>query len=70
MTPSCTLPALDLAVGQHIHGYEVLRVAALPEIHAVFCELVHSATGARHMHIHRPDRENTFGVMFKTVPRD
>ena len=70
MTPSCTLPAPDLAVGQRIHGYEVLRVAALPEIHAVFCELVHSATGARHMHIHRPDRENTFGVMFKTVPRD
>lgn len=70
MTPLCTLPAPDLAVGQRLHGYEVLRVAALPEIHAVFCELVHSPTGARHIHIHRPDRENAFGVMFKTVPGD
>jgi hypothetical protein len=61
---------LNINCGDDIHGYRVLRVEALPEIQAVFFELRHSATGARHIHVRRPDRENTFGVMFKTVPWD
>jgi len=32
--------------------------------------LEHLATGARYVHIQCPDRENTFGVAFKTVPAD
>jgi hypothetical protein len=60
----------DLNPGDSLHGYRVLRVDPLPETHSVFHELVHPATGARHIHIRRPDRENTFGVIFKTVPRD
>ena len=64
------VPKPDLNPGDGVHGYRVLRVEALPEIHSVFHELVHPGTGARHIHIHRPDRENTFGVIFKTVPRD
>jgi hypothetical protein len=60
----------DPAVGEDIHGYRVLRREGLPEIDAVFYELVHTQTGARHVHIRRADRENAFGVMFKTVPRD
>lgn len=60
----------DLNVGEDLHGYRVLRREALPEIEAVFYELVHSPTGARHVHIRRADRENAFGVVFKTVPRD
>lgn len=60
----------DVAPGDEIHGYRVLRVEHLPEIHAVFHELSHRGTGARHIHVRRPDRENTFGVVFKTVPRD
>jgi len=60
----------DVAPGDEIHGYRVLRVEHLPEIHAVFHELHHRATGARHIHVSRPDRENTFGVIFKTVPWD
>jgi Zn-dependent M16 (insulinase) family peptidase len=59
-----------LNTGDKLHGYRVLRVEALPEIHAVFYELDHPATGARHIHISRPDAENTFGVLFRTVPRD
>lgn len=59
-----------LQPGDRIGDYQVRRVEPLPEIHAVFHELVHTATGARHMHIRRPDAENTFGVLFKTVPRD
>jgi Zn-dependent M16 (insulinase) family peptidase len=60
----------DVAPGDEIHGYRVLRVEHLPEIHAVFHELHHRVTGARHIHVSRPDRENTFGVIFKTVPWD
>ena len=57
-------PHPDLNPGDDIHGYRVLRVEGLPEIQAVFIELHHRATGARHIHISRPDRENTFGVIF------
>jgi Zn-dependent M16 (insulinase) family peptidase len=63
-----TLP--DPSVGDELHGYRLLRREALPEIHAVFHELVHVSTGARHVHVERADRENAFGVIFKTVPRD
>jgi Zn-dependent M16 (insulinase) family peptidase len=33
-------------------------------------ELIHGPTGARHVHIANNDRENTFGVAFRTVPSD
>jgi Zn-dependent M16 (insulinase) family peptidase len=56
--------------GDMVHGHRVQRVEPLPEIHSVFYELAHVATGARCIHISRPDRENTFGVLFKTVPRN
>jgi len=70
MNSHVDVPIADVAPGDEIHGYRVLRVENLPEIHAVFHELHHRATGARHIHVSRPDRENTFGVTFKTVPRD
>ncbi|GBC63584.1 peptidase M16 [Desulfonema ishimotonii] len=59
-----------LNAGDTIGGYRVLRVAPLREINAVFYELDHGATGARHIHISNKDTENTFGVGFKTVPSD
>ncbi len=59
-----------LAAGAEIHGFVVRRVEALPTIQAFFYELFHPATGARYIHVSRPDRENTFGVVFRTVPRD
>jgi presequence protease len=59
-----------LSVGDRLHGYRIDRIASLPEINAVLYRLVHEATGARHLHISRPDQENTFGVTFKTVPSD
>ncbi len=70
MNPLPPNPAPAMTAGEAVHGYQTLRVESLPEIHAVFYELVHSRTGARHIHISRPDRENAFGVVFKTVPRD
>jgi presequence protease len=59
-----------LSVGDKRHGYRIDRIAALPEINAVLYRLIHEATGARHLHISRPDQENAFGVTFKTVPTD
>lgn len=56
--------------GDRILGYDVLRVEELKELRCLFYELVHAATGARHIHIQNDDAENTFGVAFKTVPRD
>ena len=63
-TPSCLRP------GDRIHGYRVLRVEPLPEIHATAYMLDHPESGARHLHLERPDAENTFGVAFRTVPQD
>ena len=70
MKPIGSSDRTGLQAGDRVGDYQVLRVEALPEIHAVFHELAHPATGAHHIHISRPDAENTFGVLFKTVPRD
>jgi len=53
-----------------IDGYYVKRIVELKEIESFFYELEHSVTGARHIHISNGDKENTFGVAFKTVPTD
>ena len=53
-----------------IYGYQIHRIVELAEISAIYYELEHSATGARHVHISRDDAENTFGAAFKTVPVD
>ncbi len=57
-------------VGDRLHGYRVQRVEPLPEIRATAFVLDHPGSGARHLHLSRPDSENTFGVAFRTVPRD
>jgi Zn-dependent M16 (insulinase) family peptidase len=59
-----------LEIGRRLEGYRIRRMVQLPEIEAIFYELQHEDTGARHIHISRNDRENTFGVMLKTVPTD
>jgi hypothetical protein len=70
MNPLSNGASIELTVGEGLHGYRLLRRETLPEIHSVFFELVHRPTGARHIHIDRSDRENAFGVIFKTVPVD
>lgn len=66
-----TEPVDDLfRAGDRILGYDVHRVVMLTELRCVFYELEHAGTGARHIHIRNDDAENTFGVAFKTVPRD
>ena len=56
--------------GDIIGGYCVKRITELKENHLLFHELEHTKTGARHIHIACDDKENTFGVAFKTVPSD
>lgn len=53
-----------------ICGYRLERKIGLDHIDAVLYDLKHIDTGARHIHISRPDKENTFSVAFKTVPKD
>lgn len=60
----------DLNIGSELTGYKVLRKEPLTEINAVYYELEHLKTGARHIHISMDDGENTFAVAFKTVPKD
>jgi len=56
--------------GQEISGYIVNRICPLPTIDSVLIELSHQETKARHIHIANKDTENTFGVFFRTVPKD
>ena len=59
-----------LTVDGQLHGFTIQRIAALDIIDGCLYELVHGRTGARYIHISRPDKENVFGVAFKTVPED
>jgi Zn-dependent M16 (insulinase) family peptidase len=60
----------DLKPGDCICDYRIERIEPLSEISAVFYELEHLGTGAKHAHISNSDAENTFSVAFKTVPQD
>ncbi len=59
-----------LMPGAEIGGYVLKRIVELTEIESFYYELEHVKTGARHVHVSREDRENTFSVAFKTVPKD
>ncbi len=60
----------DIRLGDRIGSYLIKRIVELEEIESFFYELAHVPTGARHIHISRRDKENTFAVAFKTVPKD
>lgn len=59
-----------LKPGDHIGGYTILCMERLEDIDSILFNLVHRSTGARHVHISNKDKENTFGVAFRTVPSD
>ena len=59
-----------IAPGDRLGGYTVNKVSYLTDIQSWLYQLEHEGTGARHIHISNSDRENTFGVAFKTVPSD
>jgi len=59
-----------LLPGAEIGGYVLKKIVQLTEIESFYYELEHIKTGAKHVHVSRNDRENTFSVAFKTVPKD
>lgn len=59
-----------LRPGQTLHGFTVVKACPIADINAFYYELKHEASGASHIHISAEDRENTFAVAFKTVPKD
>lgn len=60
----------NLAAGQTHNGFFIERIVPVEALAATIYELQHQATGARYLHISREDHENTFSVIFKTVPQD
>jgi Zn-dependent M16 (insulinase) family peptidase len=59
-----------MEVGEKIGGYVVNRKEPVEHLEGTYYELTHEPTGARHIHISVPDDNNTFSVMFPTVPED
>ncbi|NNG00518.1 MAG: peptidase M16 [Desulfobacteraceae bacterium] len=59
-----------LRPGNVLSGFRIEKRVALKETSAIYYALEHEATGAKYAHISSPDHENTFSVMFKTVPQD
>ena len=68
--PETPIVAPIWTAGENHHGFKVAEVVTLPYLSGVYYALEHLATGARYIHIQCPDRENAFGVAFKTVPTD
>jgi hypothetical protein len=60
----------DIQKAADSFGYLIHKVIRLEEINSFLYLLEHTNTGARHAHISNNDKENTFGVAFKTVPSD
>jgi len=60
----------DLQPGQQLCGYTIKDISALETIDSKMIQLVHNKTKTRHIHILNTDKENTFGVFFRTVPND
>lgn len=60
----------EYEVGARLGGHTVTRKEDLDHLQGHYYELAHEKTGARHIHIGVPDDNNTFVVLFPTVPRD
>ncbi len=60
----------SLITGKEILGYIVKQITELESIDSEMVQLEHKVTKARHVHIANKDKENTFSVIFRTVPTD
>ena len=56
--------------GTQIGVHRVERVEPLENMHGTYIELTHTKTGARHIHIAVEEDNQTFLVLFPTVPTD
>jgi len=64
------MESITFEKGQTVYGYLIKKVTQLETIDSVMIQLEHIKTKARHIHIYNKDKENTFGVFFRTVPKD
>jgi hypothetical protein len=57
-------------VGDQIHGFTVQEKKDVPELNMTAVRLRHDKTQADYLHIARDDKNNVFGIGFKTNPPD
>ena len=67
-----TVTSLDSfpGVDERLHGFTVKEKKHIPELHLTAVRLKHDKTDADYLHIARDDRNNVFGIGFKTNPPD
>lgn len=58
------------AVGEKLHGFTVKQKKHVPELHLTAILLKHDKTDADYLHVAREDKNNVFGIGFKTNPPD
>lgn len=58
------------AVGEKLHGFTVQEKKHVPELHLTAVRLKHDNTDADYLHVAREDKNNVFGIGFKTNPPD
>ncbi|PLB41774.1 pitrilysin family metalloprotease cym1 [Aspergillus candidus] len=56
--------------GQSLHGFTVQEKKHVPELHLTAVRLRHDKTEADYLHVAREDKNNVFGIGFKTNPPD
>ncbi len=61
---------IEFKTGDKILGYKIIRIEEIEDIKSTLYQLEHLTTRARHIHLENDDKENTFGVTFRTVPTD
>ncbi|EAW25333.1 pitrilysin family metalloprotease cym1 [Aspergillus fischeri NRRL 181] len=57
-------------VGEKLHGFTVQEKKHVPELHLTAVRLKHDKTDADYLHVAREDKNNVFGIGFKTNPPD
>lgn len=58
------------AIGEKLHGFTVREKKHVPELHLTAVRLTHDKTDADYLHVARDDKNNVFGIGFKTNPPD
>ncbi|PGH05417.1 mitochondrial presequence protease [Blastomyces parvus] len=58
------------AVGEKLHGFTIKEKKHVPELHLTAVLLKHDKTEADYLHVARDDKNNVFGIGFKTNPPD
>lgn len=57
-------------IGEKLHGFTVREKKHVPELHLTAVRLTHDKTDADYLHVARDDKNNVFGIGFKTNPPD